>query len=317
MPNPGFDAPLESTTFAGLAPGTHLLVTGGVHGNEPCGTRAIRRAIAACQSGEIAIRRGLVTFVPVCNPKAFAQYTREGDRNLNRDLREKPLPQDFEDRVGNRLCSIIRQHDVLLDIHSFKGSGPPFVFFGPENNRGPLEPFRHAEAELAFAAQLGVDLLIHGWLGIYEQTITLRNRLDLPKLAVTEGFGTTEFMRFCGGYAATLECGQHEDPEAPELGYRAILSTLAHCQLIDAPEPPRAAKRITAMTNVVLCEREGDRLEGQWSTADAVTRGSLLARRADGTALTAPFDGMIIFPNPTAKPGEALYYLGQPSPRMF
>ncbi len=140
-----------------------------------------------------------MTFVPVCNPKAFAQYTREGDRNLNRDLREKPLPQDFEDRIGNRLCSIIRQHDVLLDIHSFKGSGPPFVFFGPENNRGPLEPFRHAEAELAFAAQLGVELLIHGWLGIYEQTITLRNRLDLPKLAVTEGFGTTDS---CGSAVA-------------------------------------------------------------------------------------------------------------------
>lgn len=311
-----FDAPLESTCFAGLAPGPRLLVTGAVHGNEPCGPLAIRRAIAACQSGEIAIRRGLVTFVPVCNPKAHAQNTREGDRNLNRDLREKPVPLDFEDRIGNRLCGLIRQHEVLLDIHSFKGEGPPFVFFGPENNTGPLEPFTHADAELAFAARLGVALIIHGWLGTYEKTIALRNRLDLPKLGVTEGFGTTEFMRFSGGYGATLECGRHDDPKGPDVGYRAILSTLALLGIIDAPKPEPTARRIIHMNEVILCEREGDRLEGNWTTADPVRTGDIVARRADGRAVTAPFDGMIIFPNPAAKPGEGICYLGRPSTRQ-
>lgn len=310
-----FHAPLESTCFAGLAPGPRLLVTGAVHGNEPCGTLAIRRAIAACQTGEIAIRRGYVTFVPVCNPKAVAQGTREGDRNLNRDLREKPVPQDFEDRIGNRLCAIIRQHEVLLDIHSFKGQGPAFVFAGPENNNGHLEPFHHANAELAFAAQLGVALVIDGWLGTYERMITLRNQLDLPHLGVTEGFGTTEFMRFCGGYAATLECGQHNDPAAPDVGYRAILSTLAHLDLIDAPKSTPTATTMIHMDDVILCERDGDSLEGSWTTTDPVPQGAVVARRADGTVVTASHDSFIIFPNPTAKPGESICYLGRKGQR--
>lgn len=96
------DGPLEAVRFLGLRPGPRLLVLGAVHGNEVCGPLAIREAIEACRSGALRIRRGEVTFVPVANPKAYRQQTREGDRNLNRDLREKPVPQDFEDRVGNR-----------------------------------------------------------------------------------------------------------------------------------------------------------------------------------------------------------------------
>ena len=38
-----------------------------------------------------------------------------------------------------------------------------------------------------------------------------------------------------GGSALTLECGQHDDPPAPEVAYRAIMNTLAHLRLIDAP----------------------------------------------------------------------------------
>jgi hypothetical protein len=191
------------------------------------------------------------------------------------------------------------------------------VFFGPEDNAGPLEPFRHAQAELAFAAQLGVELVIHGWLGTYEKLIALRNTLDLPKLGVTEGFGTTEFMRFTGGYAATLECGRHDDPKGPDVGYRAILSTLAHLGLIDAPKPPRTARTIIHMDDVIICEREGDRLEGNWTTADPVPKGTVIARRADGTPVQARHDGFIIFPNPTAKPGEGICYLGQASARRL
>jgi hypothetical protein len=42
------------------------------------------------------------------------------------------------------------------------------------------------------------------------------------------GIGTTEYMRSVGGWGVTLECGRHDDPAAPEVGYRAILNTLAH-----------------------------------------------------------------------------------------
>ncbi|MBL8587909.1 MAG: succinylglutamate desuccinylase/aspartoacylase family protein [Methylobacteriaceae bacterium] len=309
------ERPLESVTFAGYAPGPRLIVLGAVHGDETCGPTAIARVVGDIRDGMLRITRGLVTFVPVANPKAFRLATREGDRNLNRDLREKPLPLDFEDRVGNRLCALLRDHDALLDIHSFKGEGPPFAFYGPDDNDGAREPFAQAAAEHALATRLGVDVLIHGWLETYEKLIAARNRLDLPPLAVTEGYGTTEFMRFAGGYAVTLECGRHDDPVAPAIGETAIRATLAHLRLIDAPAPPPRAATIIHMCETILCEAPGDRLEGVRRTADRIAAGEVIGRRAGGAPVTAPFDGFVIFPNAAAKPGEAICHLGRASQR--
>lgn len=308
-------APLESIAFHGLKAGPKLIVLGAVHGNETCGPEAIARAVADCRAGRLNILRGEVTFVPVANPKAYRQNTREGDRNLNRDLREKPQPDDNEDRIGNRLCALLRRHEVLLDIHSFKGEGEPFVFFGPENNTGELEPFRHAAAEAAFAGCLGVGTLIHGWLDIYLRLIAARERLALPRLAVTEGFGTTEYMRFVGGYGVTLECGRHDDPASADIGHAAIRNALVHLGMVDAEPLAPARPEVIHMTDLVICEREGDRLEGSWKTGDAVAAGELVARRADGTPVTATRDGFTIFPNATAKPGEGICYLGVKSAR--
>ncbi len=309
------DGPLESVRFHGLTAGPRLIVLGAVHGNEVCGPKAIARAIADCREGRLTILRGEVTFVPVANPKAYRQKTREGDRNLNRDMREKPQPGDYEDRIGNRLCALLRSHDMLLDIHSFTREGPPFVFFGPEDNTGTLEPFRHARAETAFAACLGTGLLIHGWLDIYARLIAARQRLGLPPLSLTEGFGTTEYMRFAGGYGVTLECGRHDDPNSVEVGYGAIHNALAHLGMSDALPPPPPRPAIIDMNELVLCERAGDRLEGSWNTGDAVAAGQLIARREDGSPILAERDSMMIFPNLTPKPGESLCYLGVTSTR--
>jgi uncharacterized protein len=50
-------------------------------------------------------------------------------------------------------------------------------------------------------------------------------------------------MRSQGGYAVTLECGQHADPNSPEVGWQAIHNALAHLGLThlgltDEPPPP-------------------------------------------------------------------------------
>ncbi len=309
------EAPLENVRFHGLRPGPRLIVVGAVHGNETCGPEAIARAIDDCRTGRLLIRRGEVCFLPVANAKAYRQHSREGDRNLNRDLRERALPVDNEDRIGNPLTALLRQHDVLLDIHSFRGEGEPFVFFGPDDNTGELEPFRHAAAEAAFAGCLGTDLLIHGWLEIYVALIAARERLDLPRLAVTEGFGTTEFMRSVGGYGVTLECGRHDDPAAADVGHVAIHNALAHLGLIDAAPPPRRQPAVIHMDELVICEAPGDRLAGEWKTGERVAAGRLIARRANGETVTAARDGYIIFPDANAKPGDAICYLGVTSAR--
>ncbi|MBV9077569.1 MAG: succinylglutamate desuccinylase/aspartoacylase family protein [Methylobacteriaceae bacterium] len=306
---------LETIRFTSSRPGPRLLVLGAVHGNETCGPQAIARAVAEMRSGSIALRRGAVSFVPVANPKAHAQNTREGDRNLNRDLAERAIPQDNEDRLGNLLCPLIRAHDVLLDIHSFRGDGTPFVFAGPEDNAGALEPFAHGKAEWALAVRLGVGTAIHGWLDGYASYLARRAELGFPLLRPTEGVGTTEYMRFVGGYGMTLECGTHGDPAGAEIGYAGIRAALAHLGLTDGPLPAISVTRAICITEALVVEREGDRIEGAWLTGDPVPKGALIARRADGTPVAMPNDGFLVFPNRAPKPGEPLLYLAVASER--
>jgi L,D-peptidoglycan transpeptidase YkuD (ErfK/YbiS/YcfS/YnhG family)/predicted deacylase len=311
------DDPLETVRFMGLQPGPKLIIMGAVHGNEPCGPQAILRALADCRAGRLKIRRGEVTFVPVANLKAYRQRTREGDRNLNRDLRDKPVPENYEDRIGNRICTLLREHDVLLDIHSFRGEGEPFVFAGPSDNFGVIEPFRHAKSEGELAVRLGTETVIHGWLEVYDRFLKKRAGLGYVNPSNSEGVGSTEYMRFSGGYGVTLECGAHDDPASVEVGYQAILNALSHLRLIDAPEPRISARKAIQIIDVLVCEAEGDRLAGRWRTGDAVEAGQALVLRADGETFAALQAGYIIFPNENARPGDGLCYFGVTSERVF
>ena len=69
-------AQLRAYQFAGLVPGPRLIVLGGVHGNEVCGSIAIRRVLGEFERGERVVRRGLLTLVPVANPLAAVRGTR-------------------------------------------------------------------------------------------------------------------------------------------------------------------------------------------------------------------------------------------------
>jgi uncharacterized protein len=252
--------------FAGLEPGPRLIVTGAVHGNETAGTEAIRRVLAELDGGEIDLVRGSASFVPVCNPLAYRRGTRMGERNLNRRLQPTSVPGEYEDRIANVLCPLLAAHDVLLDLHSFRTPGQPFVMRGPADNDGPLEPFRHAVAEARLAAHLGARRVVDGWMDVYAAGVAARRRRALTPGAVFEdpayGVGTTEYIRAVGGYGVTLECGQHDDPGAPEFAYRAIRNTLALLGLVDAPvQAPEGPFECLTLAEVHDRFAEGDCFE--------------------------------------------------------
>ena len=309
----------KSINYTGLANGPRLIITGAVHGNETCGTRAIRRVMEQIDSGELLVRAGSVTFVPITNPLAYQRNQRSGERNLNRNLFPKEAPQDFEDQIANWLCPLLAQHDVLLDLHSFNAQSQPFVMVGPRNNDGPLQPFRHAEKERALARRLGVSRFVDGWLATYGQGVQRRmHGSDAAQLetVLRYGVGTTEYMRTTGGYALTLECGQHADPAAPDVAYRAIMNTLAFLKLIDAPEPePIALDKMEALSMVVVHDKldAGDQFARTWASFDSLAKGDVIGTRADGTPVTAEFDGKILFPDVNAQPNNEWYYMTRPS----
>ena len=308
----------KSINYTGLGKGPRLIVTGAVHGNETCGTKAILRVMAEIDSGKLLVANGSVTFVPVTNPLAYQLVQRSGERNLNRNLFPNDEPQDFEDQIANWLCPLLAQHDVLLDLHSFNAESEPFVMMGPLDNDGPLQPFKHAGKERALARRLGVRRFVDGWLATYGAGVQ-RRMSDASQLqtVLRYGVGTTEYMRSTGGYALTLECGQHNDPAAPDVAYRAIMNTLAFLKVIDAPAPePVAADQMEALSMVVVHDKmdKGDSFVRTWSSFDPVTKGQQIGVRTDGTPVTSELDGRILFPDVNAGANQEWYYLTRANP---
>ena len=310
----------KSHNYTGLKRGPRLVVLGAVHGNETCGTQAIQRVLADIDAGRLNIVGGSVTFVPITNPLAYARGERVGDRNLNRNLTPTTQPVDFEDQIGAWLCPLLAQHEVLLDLHSTRAKNPPFAMLGPEDNAGTLQPFKHAAAERALAKHLGIGRFVDGWLETYALGVQRRVRsaqagvkLNPHNTDPRYGIGTTEYMRSVGGYAITLECGSHDDPASPDVGYRAILSALAYLGHSDAT-PPAAVDNYEAlrMFDVIDKAHPNDSFNREWASFDAVRKGDLIGTRHDGTPVLAETDGRILFPDAKATPGHEWFYLSKP-----
>ncbi len=322
MPNetPSAKSAFKSITYTGQDAGPRLIVTGAVHGNETCGTKAIVRVIDDIDSQRLSIVAGSVTFVPITNPLAYARGERTGDRNLNRNLYPVKAPRDFEDHIANWLCPLLAQHDVLLDLHSTRAQNPPFAMLGPENNTGDLQPFVHYEKERALAKVLGVKRFVDGWLATYARGVDRRvayaastgKQLNPLNTDPHYGVGTTEYMRSVGGYSITLECGSHDDPASPEVAYRAILNTLAHLSLIDAPKPsPIAEFEALHMYEVHDRNHADDRFVRTWASFDPLKKGDVIGMRHDGINVVADADGCILFPDAKAEPGNEWFYVAK------
>ena len=292
--------------WTALEPGPALIIMGAVHGNEVCGAHACAALMEDLDAGRLTLTRGRLTVVPVANPLAFARGTREGEGNLNRRFVPQPAPASNEARLAAQLAPLLGRHDALLDLHSFHTPGAPFAMVGPLDNAGTREPFARAAEEMALACALGAPRVVQGWLEVYDQAA--RARGEQPG---DEGIGTNEYMRRCGGYAVTLECGLHTDAAAITVARRAIDGALAHLGVAALPAPAPFAGQVARLRRVVLREAAGDALARDWHSFAPVRTGELIARRASGAELRAPFDGCVLFPHPEAAVGEEFFYLAQ------
>jgi predicted deacylase len=315
-------AHLRTLTYHGLAPGPRLLILGAVHGNETCGTRAIHQLMEELDSGEMAIARGTLTLVPVTNPLAYQLGQRGGERNLNRCMAPSAIPQDFESRIANALCPLLDTHDVLLDLHSFHTGGAPFVMIGPPDNTGELEPFARAAEEMQLALHTGAPRILEGWLETYARGAQRRAALAAGASGASTletnpnyGVGTTEYMRSRGGYGVTLECGQHDDPQAVQVARQAILQTLALLGLAAlALTPMPETREILRLVDMSDRDHAGDRFSRDWNSFDPVQAGELIGVRHGGAEVRAPEDGFVVFPNPRAEVGQEWFYFAQRRP---
>jgi predicted deacylase len=102
--------------ITGPEPGPHVLITGGVHGDEFEPMAAVRRLIAMLRPEKL---RGRVTLVPVVNEPAFRLGRRTGDDGL--DLaRTCPGRKDgsVTEQIAFALSELIRSADYYIDLHT-------------------------------------------------------------------------------------------------------------------------------------------------------------------------------------------------------
>jgi predicted deacylase len=110
---------LQLRAFAAPNDGPHLLITGGVHGDEFEPMAAIRRLMAQFDADN-PLRRGRVTLVPCVNESAFWRGHRcaaEDGLDLARVCPGRP-DGSITERTAHALSALIRQADAYIDLHT-------------------------------------------------------------------------------------------------------------------------------------------------------------------------------------------------------
>lgn len=279
---------IEKYEFDSGKEGTKLLILAAVHGNETAGTNALRRLLKEIDEGKIKLQSGQLVMVPVCNPEAYKRDVRQIDENLNRVMKIHSRPMTYEQKLANEICPLIKDCDVLLDLHSTHCEGDvPFAFCDYPNAANSL-----------LINSLNVGYVLEGWPEIYAGQGEIEDN------------STEHCAHVYGRTGTTVECGYHKSAAAVELAYSAVISTLACFGMIEAEVRANCSKTHILMKNYVIKKRDGELCKA-YKHLDKVHKGEEIARYADGEILTAADDGYILLPNLKAEIGAEWYYFGE------
>ena len=226
-------------TFDSGRSGPAILVFGGIHGNEHCGTRAIEQVIGQLNTGALRLQRGSVRFVPVCNPGARERGLRYIDADLNCIFRRGLRPEAYEGALTADLCRHVRDCDALLDIHSTTSETVPFVSLGYPS-----------PDSLALAESLGPTIILMG---------TPAFRAYAKRVGrYTTGLYASEH----GKPYSVVECGQHAEEAAARVAYRAVINCMRHFGVIEGPLERRPLEKIAVQD--IFVRQEGEKLANLW-----------------------------------------------------
>ena len=153
---------LQTKVLQGSTAGPHLLITGGVHGDEYEPMAAIRRLMREVDPRAL---RGRLSLTPVVNEAAFLRGTRTAEDEL--DL-ARTCPGDpngsLTERTAAALSELIRSTDYYIDLHTGGNIMDVWPLVG--YNLLPDEGIRNAQQRMAKAFNLplvwGTDYRLPG-----------------------------------------------------------------------------------------------------------------------------------------------------------
>lgn len=280
---------LKKYTFKSDKQGYNVLFLGAVHGNEPCGSQAIFKIVEKFASHAIVPLKGSVSFIPVCNPKAFENNVRQIDENLNRIIQKYPSPQTYEQSLADELDRHIAAADVIIDLHStYCPAAEPFIF----------NDYPGALADKLAKTQ-DIKYIVEGWPQIYAMSETVKD--------LSTGNCAHKYGRTC----LTVECGHHFAEKSVQTAYYVILNALLALNMLEGfPSAPKEQKTIV-MKSIFIKEKDG-KLAKDFKHLDFVRKGDTLATYDDGSTVVCPEDSYVLLPKEKAPVNSEWFYLGLP-----
>ncbi len=202
---------LTSREIVGKQPGPHVLISGGVHGDEYEPMAAVRKLIKDLASKEL---RGKVTLVPVVNESAFGlgQRTGEDGRDLARTCPGRP-DGSITERIADALSALIRAADYYIDLHT-GGSRLrvlPMAGYALHADAGVLEKQRRMARSFGLPIIWGTDPNHEG------RSLSVARDAKVPAI----------YAEYQGGGSC--------DPKGVEAYVRGCCNVLADLGMIDGP----------------------------------------------------------------------------------
>jgi predicted deacylase len=295
----GADArPLELAVLVarGHADGPHVVVLGGVHGDEYEGVTA---AAAVWRDLDVSALRGQVSVVSVANPPAFAAGLRTSPVdgvNLARTFPGSP-DGSITERIAYQLSeALIRRADLLIDLHS---AGQHYAMpllcggYSAANDLGR----RCRAAAMAFGAPV-----------YWAHPDVSPGR----SLSVALDAGVTCIYAECGGGGRVRPADLH----AYRLGVRRVLAHLGALPPLDPAPAPEVRLRSTGDVDTALAVTQAGVLVEHTSILSRVEQDEVLGEVLDERGeiletLRSPCRGIVVMARRTALvcPGDGAYLI--------
>lgn len=250
--------------------GKHLLMVGGIHGNEPSGVQAMIQMHQKLVSGEIVLKSGKISFL-LGNPEAYKQEVRYIDEDLNRAFSGERRDSVEYQRVLEIRNFIQSQTDIhfLMDFHSVSTGDFQILVYNighPENMDLALKlssiPTRFAYHPDHIRAPMIEEV----------------SQYDISSIAI--------------------ECGNHSSPEAIDIASQHMNNAMVYFGMCDGTitklEDGEKVKRYKSFQVVEPRDNFKYTLEGI-TTGTWISEGQVFAEDSAGPHV-APKDCFIMMP---------------------
>ncbi len=118
--------------WTGPNPGPHVMVVGGIHGNEVTGSMLVEELRRDMDADTLSLSAGTLTLA-LGNPRAIASSTRgsEPHADLNRVFTDARLADvadtSYETQRARELAPLLASADYLIDLHATNKPSEPFL----------------------------------------------------------------------------------------------------------------------------------------------------------------------------------------------